>query len=179
MNRPTFVAERMQDRIAGMRALLKSDNVLARVVAEVAGTPDLPLIERNLRIMNLRNALELDNVGNNLLEFRLAGDKRDGLGRELAIVMRHFLETYGTASPYRTPERIVEIDKASDPTRPVRGRFITIIIGILSGLIIGVGLAVLLEYIDANMYDSKEIERFSGLPTIARMPRIPSPGGKG
>lgn len=175
VSRTAVVAERIPDRIAGMRALLRSDNVLSDVVKELDGNPQMPVIQRNLRIQEYRQALELDNVGNNLLEFRLSGSRREGLGGELAVVIKHFLETYSTASPYRTPERIVEIDRPEDPTRPVRSRLVTLIIGLASGLAMGVALALLLEFIDANLYDSREIEEAAGVPVIATMPHVATP----
>lgn len=166
------VSERMQDRIAGMRALMKSENVLNKVIDELNGGRPLSPAERIDRLVRLQSTLELDNVGNNLLEFRLAGYPAAGLGEQLETVLKHFLDGYRAASPYRTPERIVAIDRPTDPVRPVRGRMIVLITGIAGGILIGVAIAVLLEMTDGAIRTADELQTATGLPIVSRVPEM-------
>ncbi len=50
-----------------------------------------------------------------------------------------------------------------------------VILGVLVGLIVGIGVALLLEYLDKRIKDEKTLERLSGLPVLASVPAI---GGK-
>ncbi|MDY7092277.1 MAG: polysaccharide biosynthesis tyrosine autokinase [Acidobacteriota bacterium] len=44
--------------------------------------------------------------------------------------------------------------------------------GLLAGLLLGIGLALLLEYLDRTLKSSEELERILGLPTLAVIPDI-------
>lgn len=44
--------------------------------------------------------------------------------------------------------------------------------GVLAGLLLGIGLALLLEYLDRTLKSSEELERILGLPTLAVIPDI-------
>jgi len=59
--------------------------------------------------------------------------------------------------------------------RPVRNMALA---GIL-GLMLGIGLAFVREYMDTRLHSSDQIEHLYGLPTIARVPSLPLGNGKG
>lgn len=84
---------RMQERIAGLRALLKSDLVLYSVMLDVAG-PDAPSKPQNIAawIRDFSSALSLELVGSDFLEFQLKGSTQKGLGKQLEAVTSRFLE---------------------------------------------------------------------------------------
>jgi succinoglycan biosynthesis transport protein ExoP len=50
-----------------------------------------------------------------------------------------------------------------------------IILALVVGLVLGVGLAFLLEYLDKRVKDEKSLERIAGLPVLASVPAV---GGK-
>lgn len=166
------VSERMQDRIAGMRALLKSDSVMLKIIALEPDSASISRAQRSLRIGILQSQLDLDNVGNNLLEFRLSSSRADGLGNKLDQIVRTFLEAYAAASPYNTPDRIVTIDQASDPTHPVRSRFIILATGIAGALLIGTAIAVFLETVDDSIRDPRDLDGLVAAPIIATIPEL-------
>jgi capsular exopolysaccharide synthesis family protein len=65
------------------------------------------------------------------------------------------------------------IDPAFVPTVPVGpDRLRTIIIGLLASLVLGVGIALLLEYLDNSVKSVEDVARFAGLPTLAMIPAI-------
>ena len=63
------------------------------------------------------------------------------------------------------------IDKANVPTIPVRpDLFLNTIIGMLVGGILGLGLALLLEYIDPTFKSAEEVERWLDIPVLGSVP---------
>lgn len=75
--------------------------------------------------------------------------------------------THAAASPY------VEIlDPASDARRiQGRGR-INVLLGALLGLILGVGAAFFLEYLDRTVRTSSDVESLLGIPVLGVIPRL-------
>lgn len=75
---------------------------------------------------------------------------------------------------YQAPERIRIIDRPVEPRGPVQpmGLLFTIA-GIVAGIGIGGGLAMLLEMADQGIRRSREMERLLGAPVLARLPRLP------
>jgi succinoglycan biosynthesis transport protein ExoP len=65
------------------------------------------------------------------------------------------------------------IDRATIPDRPVEPKpKQNTILGFLLGLLIGVGGAFLLEYLDTSIKSSKEIEELTGLTVLATIPLV-------
>jgi hypothetical protein len=84
---------RMQDRIAGLQALLKSDRVLSAAIADLANgeaTADAKTLAGSAQ--DLSSALSLELLGNDFLEFKLKAPHKEGLGRKLEVVTVRFLE---------------------------------------------------------------------------------------
>lgn len=83
---------RMQDRIAGLNALLKSDRVLQHVINDLSeGMPNDPK-QLAASIRNLSNAISLELIGTDFLEFQLKGSSPVGLGKQLEAVTSRFIE---------------------------------------------------------------------------------------
>ena len=85
--------EVIQQKVPGLEALLKSEQVLAPAIRsmQAAGLRkqenDLPAA-----IQNLRRSLSVELIGTDFLAIRLSGPKSQGLGQELSIVLSNFLE---------------------------------------------------------------------------------------
>ena len=85
--------EVIQQKVPGLEALLKSEQVLAPAIRsmQAAGLRkqenDLPAA-----IQNLRRSLSVELIGTDFLAIRLSGPKSKGLGQELSIVLSNFLE---------------------------------------------------------------------------------------
>jgi polysaccharide biosynthesis transport protein len=63
----------------------------------------------------------------------------------------------------------------SYPSRPQKGR--NILLGLLVGLVGGVGLALLREYLDNTVKSPDDIEALTGLPSLAVVPSMPGLNG--
>ena len=79
-------ADRMAQMLRSLRALLASDFVLSPVVDD-SSNPPLDAIDRAARIMELEKSVSVDLLGNDFLEFQLAGSSSKGLGLELQKIM--------------------------------------------------------------------------------------------
>jgi succinoglycan biosynthesis transport protein ExoP len=67
------------------------------------------------------------------------------------------------------------VDPALIPTRPARpDKTKNILLAILVGLVGGVGLAFLREYLDNTVKSPDDVERLAGLPSLAVVPSLPN-----
>lgn len=70
------------------------------------------------------------------------------------------------------------VDQALVPTSPAGPqRTRNILLALLVGLVGGVGLAVFREYLDNTVKSPDDIERLTGLPSLAVVPSLPNPVG--
>ena len=79
-------ADRMAQIMGSLRALLASDFVLSPVVDE-STDPPVDAKDRAARIKELAKNISVDLLGNDFLEFHLAGSASKGLGLELQKIM--------------------------------------------------------------------------------------------
>ncbi len=171
----TSAVERVQERITGLRALLKSDAVLGPIADSEAAAGVDPALPRSERISRLRDALGVEAVGANLIEFKLTGSPGAGLGTRLDRIMNNFLETYRQVAPQRAGARLVLIDPPKDPERPVAGRSLTALIGMAAGLVLGLTLALAAEALDRRVRTEADLRRIPDLPPVLRLPRLTPP----
>ena len=72
------------------------------------------------------------------------------------------------------------VDPALVPTHPARPQKArNVLLGFLVGLVGGVGLALLREYLDNTVKSPDDIERLAGLPSLAVVPEVRSVNGGG
>jgi hypothetical protein len=85
--------ESIAQRVPGLEALLKSEQLLSRVIDDV-GPPEARASAKAtaLRIRELQKGLSLQLVGTDFLMIRLRGNKSEGLGSELEAIVSRFLE---------------------------------------------------------------------------------------
>jgi uncharacterized protein involved in exopolysaccharide biosynthesis len=73
----------------------------------------------------------------------------------------------------QAPERIKVIDRPVQPSAPTRPMpMLFAIAGLLGGLALGVGLAALLEIADTSVRRIRDLEALTGMPVLARLPRL-------
>jgi len=66
------------------------------------------------------------------------------------------------------------LDEAKTPTVPIKPKVkLNIIIGILMGLLISIGTALLLEVMDKTLKSTEDVERFLHIPLLGVIPRVP------
>ncbi len=75
-----------------------------------------------------------------------------------------------TTSVLRAPERILVIDPPSDPQLPLLSKTKIIMIGLLSGLILGAGLLLLAELFDTRLRTPQQLKDLVPVPLLTRLP---------
>ena len=103
------------------------------------------------------------------------------LEKDVAAAREHyesFKKRYDSASTsfelgrFEAPERIKIIDLPADPTIPATPpTIIFIIAGIVAGLVLGSGLAVVAELLDQRIRTTSEFLTVAGVPVLARLPK--------
>lgn len=79
----------------------------------------------------------------------------------------------GALGRFEAPERTKIIDAATMPSAPVTpGRILYMIIGIVAGIIMGAGLAVVTELLDTRIRSSSALAEVADLPLITVISRI-------
>jgi capsular exopolysaccharide synthesis family protein len=77
-----------------------------------------------------------------------------------------------------TSTNIRIMERASPPAAPFRpNTVVNLAMGVMFGLALGVGMALLLDYLDNTLAGPAELERVTGLPVLAVVPRQTVPGG--
>src|SRR5688572_216878 len=85
--------EFMQQRVPGLEALLKSEQVLVPAIHSIqAAGLRKPENDLPAAIRTLRRSLSVELIGTDFLAIRLSGPRSQGLGQELSIVLSNFLE---------------------------------------------------------------------------------------
>lgn len=89
-------------------------------------------------------------------------------------VLNRLKDTDVTKELDQTPVRVVESAIAFGPVRPDKKKIL--IGGLLGGLVAGMGLAFGLSLLDTSLKTVDDTEQALGLPVLAAVPRIKSPG---
>lgn len=142
------------------------------------------------RIQALTGVIEKYNIGLESLpekEIRLASLTRKAMvGESIYTMLLKKLEEARISEAMKVGN-IRIIDPAIPPEYPIKPKKkMNTILGGFFGLMVGLGLAFLLEYMDNSIKDSEEIERLLDLPVLGVIPHIrgnrtgfPIPGVRG
>ncbi len=103
-------------------------------------------------------------------------EKRIASARELyqAFVERHDKASTSYAlGQFEEPERVKIIDAPQDPTIPITlPKFIFVIGGVIAGLALGVGMAVVAELLDPRLRTRRQFTEATNLPVLVSLPRL-------
>ena len=87
-----------------------------------------------------------------------------------------FSEQVSEVSPSANAINATLWERAAVPVEPVSPNFLlNTLLAMALGLLIGVGIASLLEYLDDSWNSPEEVERISGVPTLGVVPEIEIP----
>ncbi len=131
----------------------------------------LQLLEQEVN----RKKAEASNVLTKTIEYNI-------LREDVAAIRKIYQDLLNqskraTISAGLKPSNVHMLDEArppSFPSSPSRKR--TILLGVILGLMMGVGLAFFMDYIDNTIKNPDDIEQFVGLPTLGVIPSLASKG---
>ena len=150
---------------------------LMKTYAELVKTSDL--VTTALKEANLSyNQGEIKEILNNLTANPSADTQildltfKGGNPREVLEITNAITDEFIKESSELIPNGNVQvIQKAQLPEKPVSpNKKLNILIGLVLGLIIGVGLSLLLEYLDNTFKSREDLEKTLGLPIIGTIP---------
>lgn len=155
--------ERETDEIA-TKVLLSAEADYNRARAEVANLDDLLAQQEDAAQRLRRNAVEYANLRGEVDKKRDTLDALMARQNEMALSTR-LRDLDATSSNIRVVNR-ARVPVA--PFRPDTGLNVTL--GLLAGLVLGVGGAFLLDYLDNTIGSPREIESVTSLPVLAVVP---------
>lgn len=83
------------------------------------------------------------------------------------------------ASQEQNLETVSVATPASPPAAPSSPRtLLNVALGAVAGLLVGLGLAALLEYLDQGLKTAEDVRRRLGIPCLGVVPRYPGGGGR-
>ncbi len=97
----------------------------------------------------------------------LFGSYQDFSRRRLEATVQAQLERRQLGEQFRVLEAAFEAPEASSPNRPL-----IVIIGVLFGVMLGGGLAVVLESTDPSVHSARQLQLTANLPVLASIPEI-------
>ena len=130
------------------------------------------LLERDLN----RQELQADNMAQKLVEYNMLKHDAES-NKELYDGLLQKLKEAGISAGLRS-SNIRIVDPAlvpSTPARPQKAR--NILLAFLIGLVGGVGLAFLREYLDNTVKSPDDVQNLSGLPCLAVVPSFANRNG--
>ena len=134
--------EQLRGEVSNLRAATKD----LRIRVENSGE-----VERQLRDREREVQVSSDLVGQLRRRFDMA-------------------KVTGDLSRFQAPQRIAVIDKPTEPTSPMRPMTLLFTLGgLVAGIALGIGLAVLLEFMDTTVRTARLMQRITGVPVLARI----------
>jgi capsular exopolysaccharide synthesis family protein len=116
---------------------------------------------------------EANDMSEKLVEYHVLEHEAES-NKQLYDGLQQKLKEAGINAGLRS-SNIRIVDPALVPTTPARpNRSRNILFGVLVGLIGGVGLAFLREYLDNTVKSPDDVERLAGLPSLAVVPSLPN-----
>jgi capsular exopolysaccharide synthesis family protein len=108
------------------------------------------------------------------VEFNVLAERKKDASEIYDQIRTRFTEIDLSSQVESNNVRIHEL--AQEPTRPIRPDMrLNLALGVMAGLLLGLGLAFLVEQLDNTVKDRTEVERLSGVPCLGQIPSIPGP----
>lgn len=173
-------AERMWNMAAV--ATVRADGAQPLLISQAATLEQARLRVDQLRseVANLRGTAtelraRLENSGE--IERSLRDQEREvGVAGDLVAQLRRrfdMAKVTGDLSRFQAPQRIAVIDRAFEPTAPMRPMVLLFTLGgLVAGIALGIGLAALLELMDTTVRTARMMQRITGVPVLARIGSI-------
>ena len=158
---------------------------LTQTMAE--GVSSRPIAEAVIQELNLRTTPEdfLDHLRvkpireTQFIQINYRDSSPEGAEQVANTVGKVFSEQVSEVSPSASAITASVWEPAERPDEPVSPNPLRNgLLALVLGLMLGVGLAFLLEHLDDSWRSSEEAEQISGVPTFAVIPEFERPAGK-
>lgn len=157
-----------EDRVKSYADLATSPDVLGQVIADLALDRSVEQIAGAVSARAPVDTVLIDIT----VEDRspdLAAALANAVATQLSATIEK-IETPLSGGP--SPIRATIVRKASAPPQPVSPNLtVYLAVGLMSGLLLSVGLAMLLEKLDTSVKSSADLARVTGLPVLATVVR--------
>jgi succinoglycan biosynthesis transport protein ExoP len=170
-------------KVVRLQAQLKDlDQLVAREKTNIANQVEAEYHGSRQRELLLKQALdqqkaETNRMAEKLVQFNILKREAEA-NKQLYDGMLQKLKEAGITAGLRS-SNIRVVDPALIPTWPFRpNKTRNIMLSILVGLIGGIGLALLREYLDNTVKTPDDIERLARLPSLAVVPALSNSSGK-
>lgn len=128
-------------------------------------------VDTELKVTEVLEELTVVNVANTqILEIRLRGRNPVEVRDIVAAITEEFIITSKTLVPNGNVQVIEEVVVPENPVSP--NKTLNIVIAFVIGLMVGVGLCFLLEFMDNTFKSKHQLEREVDLPVIGVIPDI-------
>jgi len=170
-------------KVVRLQAQLKDlDELVAREKTNIANQMEAEYHGSRQRELLLKNALdaqkaETNQMAEKLVQYNILKREAD-TNKQLYDGMLQKLKEAGITAGLRS-SNIRVVDPAlipSGPSRPNKTR--NVLLSILVGLVGGIGLALLREYLDNTVKTPDDVETLAGLPSLAVVPSLSNSNGK-
>jgi succinoglycan biosynthesis transport protein ExoP len=170
-------------KVVRLQAQLKDlDELVAREKTNIANQMEAEYHGSRQRELLLKNALdaqkaETNQMAEKLVQYNILKREAD-TNKQLYDGMLQKLKEAGITAGLRS-SNIRVVDPAlipSGPSRPNKTR--NVLLSILVGLVGGIGLALLREYLDNTVKTPDDVETLARLPSLAVVPSLSNSNGK-
>ena len=157
----------------------RAQPLLISQVGAMAGVRDR-VEQYRAEVANLRAGItevEARIAGSGEVERQIRGLERDvAVKAELVTTLRRRYEMAQVTTDLaiqQAPERIKIIDRPFVPTAPTRPmQLIFTMLGLVAGIGLGLGMAVLMELFDSTFRRPRDVEKATGVTVLARIPPL-------
>ena len=144
------------------RVICKTNRVLDQVIAEL-GLP--------MTTSQLGNKVSVTAAGDTEIIHIQVMDKDPVLAQSITNTMTRIFQS--EVKEIMKMDNVQIIDEAPLPQIPAEpNRVRNVILGALIGLVIGIGLAFLLEYLDRSVKTEEQVTAILGVPVLGSIPRL-------
>jgi len=168
--------KRIRGQIEAIETSLRAekDRVIRGVQAEYEAATE----RERLLADAVRNQTDLVNkINQEIIQYNILKRDVDSIKQIYDGLLTRLKEAGISAGLRASNIRIV--DRAEIPVRAISPRKgLNLIIGILSGLVLGIGLALFEEYLDSSIKSADDVLRFLQVPTLGIVPKLESISGR-
>lgn len=125
--------------------------------------------ETSLTVEDVRAALSGERYSRVLTVrvTRESADEARAIGEAVAASLPELINHYLVAEGSSEPATVRIIDPPGDPTRSRPGQALRALIILAVGVAAGLGLAVLIDFLDPRLRSADQVERLLGIPVLA------------